>query len=54
MENVLNKHYPIARSLQVYTLGEPEGELKAYTDWMLGEAGQKIVEETGYVPLPRK
>ncbi|MCU0586475.1 MAG: phosphate ABC transporter substrate-binding protein [Desulfobacterales bacterium] len=54
VENVLNKHYPLARTLQVYVLGEPEGELKAYTDWILGEAGQKIVQETGYVPLPGK
>ena len=25
--NTLNKSYPIARSLQVYTLGEPAGEV---------------------------
>lgn len=48
---VLNKTYPIARSLQVYTLGEPQGEVKKYIDWILSEAGQKIVAETGYVPL---
>ena len=52
VENTLNGHYPIARSLQVYTLGEPEGEIKKYVDWMLTDAGQKIVEQTGYVPLP--
>src|SRR5204862_1715456 len=28
VETVLNKTYPIARSLQVYTLGEPKGEIK--------------------------
>lgn len=54
VENVLNKHYPLARSLQVYTLGEPEGELKKYIDWMLSEPGQKVAEESGYVPLPKK
>jgi phosphate transport system substrate-binding protein len=52
VENTLNKSYPIARSLQVYTLGEPEGAVKTYIDWLLSEAGQKIVERTGYVPLP--
>ena len=50
--NTLQKTYPIARSLQVYTLGEPQGEVKKYIDWMHSEAGQKVVEECGYVPLP--
>jgi phosphate transport system substrate-binding protein len=52
LENTLSRAYPLARSLQVYTLGEPEGAVKAYIDWILTEAGQKIVAETGYVPLP--
>jgi len=50
--NALSKQYPIARSLQVYTLGEPQGELKKYVDWILGDAGQQVVEKSGYVPLP--
>jgi phosphate transport system substrate-binding protein len=54
MENTLKKTYPIARSLQVYTLGEPQGAVKAYIDWMMSPAGQKIVETSGYVPLPAK
>ena len=52
VENTLNKSYPIARSLQVYTLGEPQGAIKKYVDWTMSEAGQKIVEVSGYVPLP--
>ncbi|MCX7871721.1 MAG: phosphate ABC transporter substrate-binding protein [Verrucomicrobiae bacterium] len=51
VENVLNKHYPIARSLHLYTLGEPQGEIKKYIDWILSDEGQKIVQETGYVPV---
>lgn len=47
----LSKQYPIARPLLVYTLGEPTGELKNYIDWILADAGQKIVEKSGYVPL---
>jgi phosphate transport system substrate-binding protein len=50
--NTLAKTYAIARSLQVYTLGEPQGSVKKYIDWMMSDAGQKIVEATGYVPLP--
>ena len=47
----LNRQYPIARSLLVYTLGEPAGETKLYIDWILSDAGQKVVEKSGYVPL---
>jgi phosphate transport system substrate-binding protein len=49
--NTLAKTYPIARSLQVYTLGEPQGAVKKYIDWMMSDAGQKVVVATGYVPL---
>jgi len=43
--------YPLARSLHLYTLGEPQGAVKAYLDWIVSPAGQKIVEDAGYVPL---
>jgi phosphate transport system substrate-binding protein len=43
--------YPISRKLYLYTVGEPTGEVKAYIDWIMGPAGQKIVEEQGFVPL---
>jgi phosphate transport system substrate-binding protein len=48
---VHDKTYPLARSLHLYTLGEPEGAVKAYLDWILSPAGQKVVEDAGYVPL---
>ncbi len=50
--NVLDKSYPLARSLHVYTLGEPQGPVKNYIDWILSDQGQRIVETSGYVPLP--
>lgn len=49
---VHDKTYPLARSLHLYTLGEPQGALKAYIDWILSGAGQKVVEDSGYVPVP--
>jgi phosphate transport system substrate-binding protein len=52
VENTVSRHYPLARSLQMYTLGEPQGPAKAYLDWILSDAGQKIVEQSGYVPVP--
>lgn len=51
LENTLDKSYPIARSLHLYTLGEPSGPVKDFVDWVLSPAGQKIVQETGYVPV---
>jgi phosphate transport system substrate-binding protein len=53
VENALSKTYPIARPLYMYTLGTPSGEVKAYMEWVHGEQGQKIVTESGYVPLPK-
>ena len=43
--------YPISRKLYIYTVGEPTGETKAFIDWVLSEAGQKIVAHEGFVPL---
>ena len=51
---VLDKTYPIARPMFMYTPGEPTGPVKKYLDWILSDAGQKLVESTGYVPLPKK
>jgi phosphate transport system substrate-binding protein len=50
--STLDKSYPIARSLELYTLGEPEGASRGYIDWILSDAGQAVVEATGYVPVP--
>ncbi len=46
-----NHTYPIARAMYFYTAGEPAPHVKRYIDWVLSPAGQKYVEETGYVPL---
>jgi phosphate transport system substrate-binding protein len=53
VENTLNHTYPIARPLFMYTLGEPSGPVKKYLDWIQSPAGQKIVIQSGYVPLPK-
>ena len=49
----LDKSYPIARPMFMYTAGEPSPQIKKYLDWIISDAGQKIVKETGYVPLPK-
>jgi len=48
---VHDKSYPISRPLFMYTPGTPSPAVKKYLDWTMSEAGQKIVEKTGYVPL---
>jgi len=51
VENVLSGKYPLARSLLMYTLGQPDTAARAYIDWILSPAGQEIVKKAGYVPL---
>lgn len=54
LETALDKSYPIARPMFFYTPEAPTGAVKAYIDWVLSEAGQKIVQQTGYVPVEKK
>jgi len=51
---VLDKTYPISRPLFMYTPGEPDRAVHKYLEWIMSDAGQKIVEKTGYVPLSKK
>lgn len=53
-EATLDRSYPIARPLYVFTMGEPFGDTRRYIDWIMSDAGQQIVEAVGYVPLGRK
>jgi phosphate transport system substrate-binding protein len=50
---VLDKTYPIARPMFMYTPGAPAPHVKKYLDWVMSPAGQKVVEQTGYVPLTK-
>ncbi len=54
VQNTLDKTYPIARPLFMYTLGEPTGKVKEYLDWCLSPDGQKHVISNGYVANPTK
>jgi phosphate transport system substrate-binding protein len=50
VENVLSGSYPITRPLRIYTPNAPSGIVREYLDWIMGESGQSIVSEMGYVP----
>jgi phosphate transport system substrate-binding protein len=53
IETTLNKTYPIARPMFMYTPGQPPAHVDKYIHWVLTDAGQEIVKESGYVPLPK-
>lgn len=50
-ESVAAKKYPIARPLYYYTNGEPTGLAKDFVTFTLSDAGQKVVEKVGFVPV---
>lgn len=50
-DTVRDKSWPYARPNFYYTNGEPQGEAKQFIDFTLGEDGQKIVRQVGFVPL---
>jgi phosphate transport system substrate-binding protein len=53
IETTLDHTYPISRPLYMYTLGTPSEHLQKYLHWIHSDAGQQIVKESGYVPLPK-
>ncbi|MBU2538481.1 MAG: PstS family phosphate ABC transporter substrate-binding protein [Proteobacteria bacterium] len=50
-ETVRSGAYAVSRPLFFYTNGEPKDATKQFIDFCLSPAGQKIVRETGYVPV---
>ncbi len=51
LENVAAGRYALARPLRMYTLGQPQGAIKEYIDWILSPEGQEIVKNSGYIPV---
>ena len=49
--NAADGSYPIVRPLNMLTNGEPAGVVKAFLDFILSDAGQKLVVEDGYIPV---
>lgn len=50
VETAVDKSYPIARPLFMYTNGEPQGAIKTYLDWVKSDTGQCIIRHKGYAP----
>jgi phosphate transport system substrate-binding protein len=51
VEAAIDRSYPIARPLFMYTSGQPEGAIKKYLDWILSDPGQCIIQAKGYAPV---
>jgi len=52
VKTVIDKSYPISRSLLMITNGQPIGLEKDYIDYILSPEGQILVTKEGFVPLP--
>lgn len=50
-EEVLKKTYPYARPNFYYTNGEPSGEAAKFIEFTLSDAGQRVVEKVGFIPV---
>lgn len=50
--DVKSGKYPIARPLNQYINGTPSDSVKAFLAYELGVAGQKLVEDEGFFPIP--
>ncbi len=48
----LSGEYKLSRPLFMITVGEATGAAADYLTWIKSDAGQAIVERTGYAPLP--
>lgn len=52
-ENIVGQKYPIWRHLYIYVNPAlDQGEIAAYLNWIRSAAGQKVVKDAGYFPLP--
>ena len=52
-ENAAKGEYPVVRDLFMNTKGEPAGLTAAFIDYIYSEPGAKIIEKSGYIPLPK-
>ncbi len=53
LETAQSGSYPISRFLYFYTAGPSTPAVAKFIDWVKGDAGQKIIGDVGYYPLPK-
>ena len=50
-QNIIRGSYPLYQDINLYTPGEPSGEVKQFVDYVRSPAGQEVVDEERFVPL---
>ncbi|MDR1145176.1 MAG: phosphate ABC transporter substrate-binding protein [Verrucomicrobiales bacterium] len=50
-DSVQAHHYPLARNTYFYTDGVPQGLAKKFIDFILSPAGERIIDQVGFVPV---
>ena len=48
-KTAMDKSYPVARALFMFTKGEPEGQVKKFLDFVKSAEGQDLAEKEGFV-----
>ena len=51
MQTALDKSYPIARELFMYTVGTPKPEVLAFFEWIKTETAKQLTQQSGFVPV---
>lgn len=51
VDTAVDRTYPIARPLLLYTNGQPTGKVGEYMNWVMGDKGQCILKNAGYAPV---
>ena len=50
-EMIKDGSYPLSRALNLYTFGDPGPEAEEFIEFVQSDEGQRIVEESGFVPV---
>ena len=51
VQNAQNDSYPITRYLHFFTSRTRKGAVKNFIDWVLSPVGQKVIKQSGFIPL---
>lgn len=52
VETIRDGSYPFVYDFYIITNGPPNGKTQTLIDWFLSPQGQRLIEQTGYVPVP--
>jgi len=50
-ETLRNRAYPLTRDVELVALGEPDGAVRDFVQWVLGPEGQTVTSSQGWVAI---